>query len=126
MAEGIIEYFDDNHVIAKSKNVYECVDYIRDMKIDDNKVYDKLEIKSFEELESDYVFYCKGKCVIDYNYEEVQSIGDKEGYQHLFDIKRLTTKNLLLLSLIWQKLSMLLWPGRRVGCVCGKLCQQFQ
>jgi hypothetical protein len=87
--EGIIEYFDDNHVIAKSKNVYECVDYIRDMKIDDNKVYDKFEIKSFEELESDYVFYCKGKCVIDYNYEEVQSIGDKEGYQHLFDIKKI-------------------------------------
>ncbi|HQO69151.1 MAG TPA: heparinase II/III family protein [Clostridia bacterium] len=87
--EGMIEYYDDNHIIAKSKNVYECVDYIRDMKIDSNKVFDVFNIKAVEELEMDYVFYCKGKCIIDCKYENVDMIGSEEGYQHLSDIKRI-------------------------------------
>ena len=87
--EGIIEYYDDTHIIAKSKNVYECVDYMRDMKIDGNKVYDIFNIKAVDVLDLDYVFYCKGKCIIDYKYENVDKIGNDEGYQHLFDIKKI-------------------------------------
>ncbi len=86
--EGIIEYFDDEHIIAKSKNVYECVDYLRDIKLDKNKIHDNFNVKAYEDLLLDYAFYSKGVCSVDMPYEEVDKLGDKEGYQHLFDIKK--------------------------------------
>lgn len=87
--EGIIEYYDKHHIKAKSKNVYECVDYTRELKLENNRVYDYFTVKAVDTLELDYAFYCKGKCIIDAPYEEVDKIGDSEGYQHLFDIKKI-------------------------------------
>ncbi|HXK71683.1 MAG: heparinase II/III family protein [Clostridia bacterium] len=91
--EGIVEYYDEQHIRAKSKNVYECVDYTRDMKVKENKIYDQFSVKAVEDLELDYAFYSKGECIIENEYEKVDSIGESEGYQHLFDIKKIDNRD---------------------------------
>lgn len=90
--EGIIEYYDDHHVRAKSKNVYECVDFIRDLSIDKNILIDEFHVQAAAELDLDYAFYCKGQVRITDKYETVDKLGDNEGYQHLFDIKKVNNE----------------------------------
>ncbi|MFO7636598.1 MAG: heparinase II/III family protein [Clostridia bacterium] len=85
--EGIVEHFDPCRIRAKSKNVYECVDYVRDIMLEDNRVHDAFTVKGIEEYVIDWVFYCEGEVSIDCPVEHVESIGDKEGYQHLKDIR---------------------------------------
>ena len=86
--EGIVEYFDDNRIRAKSKNVYECCDYTRDISIEKNIVYDEFLVSGVEEYNIEWLFYCEGIINCSYKTEDIESLGDKEGYQHLFDIKK--------------------------------------
>lgn len=91
--EGIVEYFDENRIRAKSKNVYECCDYTRDIRIDGPVVYDEFLVKGVEKYNIDWVFYCKGELSCEYTTEKVESLGTDEGYQHLFDIKKFDGTN---------------------------------
>ncbi len=91
--EGIVEYYDENRIRAKSKNVYECCDYTRDIRIDGPVVYDEFLIKGVEEYNIDWLFYCKGELSNEYDAEAVESLGTEEGYQHLFDIRKFNGKN---------------------------------
>ncbi len=87
--EGIVEYFDDKTIKAKSKNVYECCDYTREFNINDNVVSEKFLVKGVEDYTIDWCFYCKGEVKISSPYKKIDSLGDEEGYQHLFDIKEI-------------------------------------
>ncbi|MBN2851953.1 MAG: alginate lyase family protein [Clostridia bacterium] len=91
--EGIVEYYDESRIRAKSKNVYECCDYTRDITIDGNAVHDEFLVKGVEDYTIDWCFYCKGEAVIPYAYDNVDSIGDSEGYEHLFDIRSFSGDN---------------------------------
>ena len=91
--EGIVEHYDENRIRAKSKNVYECCDYTRDISINGAIVYDEFSIKGVEEYNIDWLFYCKGEISCDYKTESIDSLGDSEGYQHLFDIKKFSGTN---------------------------------
>jgi hypothetical protein len=86
--EGIVEYFDENRIRAKSKNVYECCDYTRDIRIDENMIYDEFHVKGVEEYNIEWLFYCNGKISCSYETSAIDSLGDSEGYQHLFDIHK--------------------------------------
>lgn len=86
--EGIVEHYDENRIRAKSKNVYECCDYTRDLRIDGPVVYDEFTIKGVEEYNIEWLFYCKGELKCNYETIEVESLGTEEGYQHLFDIRK--------------------------------------
>ncbi len=86
--EGIVEYYDENRIRAKSKNVYECCDYTRDLRIDGPVVYDEFTIKGVEEYNIEWLFYCKGELKCKYDTVAVDSLGNDEGYQHLFDIRK--------------------------------------
>lgn len=89
--EGIVEYYDENRIKAKSKNVYECCDYTRDLSIDGPTLYDEFTIKGVEQYTIDWLFYCEGKLSCKYETEKCGPLGDKEGYQHLFNIRRFVT-----------------------------------
>ncbi|MBN2558829.1 MAG: heparinase II/III family protein [Clostridia bacterium] len=86
--EGIIEYFDESRIRAKSKNVYECCDYTRDISIEGPVVSDEFTVAGVEEYTIDWVFYCKGDLTCGYETEASGPLGDSEGYQHLFDVKK--------------------------------------
>jgi hypothetical protein len=86
--EGIVEHYENNRIRAKSKNVYECCDYTRDIRIDGPVVYDEFLVKGVEEYNIDWLFYCKGELSCGYITEAVESLGESEGYQHLFDIRK--------------------------------------
>lgn len=86
--EGIVEYYDEFHIKAKSKNVYECCDYTRELTIEGGKINDEFHIKGVETYNIDWVFYCKGDLVCGYETESVESLGHSDGYQHLFDIRK--------------------------------------
>ncbi|MBN1623594.1 MAG: heparinase II/III family protein [Clostridia bacterium] len=86
--EGIVEYFDESRIRAKSKNVYECCDYTRDIRIEENTIYDEFHVKGVEEYNIEWLFYCKGKIECSYETEVIGSLGDSEGYQHLFDVRK--------------------------------------
>lgn len=86
--EGIVEYYDENRIRAKSKNVYECCDYTRDIRIDGPVVYDEFTVKGVEEYNIEWLFYCKGELKCNYDTVAVDSMGTEEGYQHLFDIRK--------------------------------------
>ena len=68
--------------------MYECCDYTRDIRIEKNQVYDEFLVKGVEEYNMEWLFYCKGKINCNYKTETVESLGDSEGYQHLFDIRK--------------------------------------
>ncbi|HRX43277.1 MAG TPA: heparinase II/III family protein [Clostridia bacterium] len=85
--EGIVEYYDPERIRAKSKNVYECCDYTRDIRIDENVVYDEFLVQGVEEYNIEWLFYCTGEIVCKYETKPVDSLGDSEGYQHLFDVR---------------------------------------
>jgi len=86
--EGIVEQFDENHIRAKSKNVYECCDYTRDISIDGAMVKDEFLVKGVEEYNIEWLFYCKGEIGCSHETTDVESLGDTEGYQHLFGIRK--------------------------------------
>ena len=96
--EGIVLEYDENHIKAKSKNVYECCDYTRDITIDGNIVYDEFLVQGVDQYNMDWCFYCKGDVKFDYDYEEIDSLGDSDGYQHLFDIKKFSSDEAFRIS----------------------------
>jgi hypothetical protein len=53
---------------------------------------DEFHVQAATELDLDYAFYCKGQVRITDKYETVDKLGDKEGYQHLFDIKKVNNE----------------------------------
>ncbi len=89
--EGIVEHYDENRIRAKSKNVYECCDYTRDLRIDGPKLYDEFTIRGVEQYTIDWLFYCEGELLCDYDTVESGPLGDGEGYQHLFNIRGFVT-----------------------------------
>jgi len=91
--EGIVEYYDKNRIRAKSKNVYECCDYTRDIKIDENIIYDEFLVQGVDNYNMDWCFYCKGEVKFDNEFEKVDSLGTENGYQHLFDIRKFSGDN---------------------------------
>ena len=55
------------------------------------RAIDTFDVECRGEYVIDWSLYCLGSVEYEFETEEIGSIGDDEGYEHLFDIKRLRT-----------------------------------
>jgi len=93
LVQGVTTAFNkkDAYIKTKAKAIYEAVDFERSFKVDNNIVYDNFLVHGWGDYSMDWFFYCKGDLICDYKTKKVDSIGNDDGYQHLFDIKKFQT-----------------------------------
>ena len=93
LCDGIVEEFDrDRNLLrVKAKGVYDAVNYKRELRAGDLRVDDRFEIDARGEYVYDWFFYCLGDVECDYSTVSVAKLGEDEGYQHLFDIRKFQT-----------------------------------
>jgi oligo-alginate lyase len=93
LCDGIALSFDPTeHMIkVKAKGVYDAVNYTRQLAAGDLEVTDRFAIEARGEYTYDWFFYCLGDLVCTYDTVAVESLGDKNGYQHLFDVRKFET-----------------------------------
>ena len=91
--EGIVEACDAEAGLlhVRAKGVYDAVNYARRFRVGDLEVEDRFEIDSRGEHTYDWFFYCAGEVRYGFETIPVASLGTENGYQHLFDVRRLVT-----------------------------------
>lgn len=87
--------YSHNHIYCEAKDTYPGVDYRRDVLISSNSLTDRFEVKALEEATFDYVFHLETEIKLENNYVcEDSHLGfDKNGYQHVLDVKKIITKS---------------------------------
>ncbi len=93
LTDGIVESYDKKQpsIDVKAKGVYQAANFRRRVTLGKRSISDIFEVDARGEYTIDWFFYCKGEIECDYALEPVESIGDSEGYEHLFDIRRFIT-----------------------------------
>jgi oligo-alginate lyase len=93
LADGIVETFDEENGSLKvtAKGIYDAVNYTRHLRVGDRQLEDRFDVLTYEEHTMDWFFYCLGDLQCDYDTEALASLGDANGYQHLFDIRQFDT-----------------------------------
>ena len=93
LADGIVEAFDaeDGSLRVTAKGIYDAVNYTRQLRVGDRQVEDRFDVQAYEEHTVDWFFYCLGDLQCDYDTQALASLGDSNGYQHLFDIRHFDT-----------------------------------
>ena len=93
ITDGIVRRFDGgrNEISVSAKGVYEAANFTRSLRLEEYRLTDSFEVECRGDYVIDWALYCRGIVEYDLDVEEVDSIGDNEGYQHLFDIKRART-----------------------------------
>lgn len=103
--EGKLGYFESDSVRASADSVYEDVCFNRELTLADDGFSDVFEVASGEERTYDYMFHVDGKLV------DIQAKGldmsdvslgyDSNGYQHIKDVKKISSEGDTLV-LNWQ------------------------
>lgn len=93
LTDGIVRSFDRkrNTISVSAKGVYQATNFTRTLAVEDLKVHDRFEVDSRGTYTVDWMLYCRGTIVTDYDTEPVDSLGADDGYQHLYNIRRFTT-----------------------------------
>jgi oligo-alginate lyase len=91
--DGIVRNFDPdrNSLTVSAKGVYEASNFTRTVTVADYRIEDTFIVEARGEYTFDWMFYCKGDVICPYETVPVESLGDDEGYQHLFDIRKFST-----------------------------------
>jgi hypothetical protein len=91
--KGEIHLNEDNHVIVTSNNVYEGIDYKRELKITDNQLKDQFTVSGTENDVVDYFLHFEGDLSLSENLEPASLVFDQNGYQHIEDVKKVISKS---------------------------------
>lgn len=93
IADGIVESFDaaEGSLRVTAKGIYDAVNYTRHLRVDGYTVEDRFDVHAYETHTMDWFFYCLGDLQCDYDTRPLASLGDDNGYQHLFDIRHFDT-----------------------------------
>lgn len=76
---------------CESKGVYEGVDYIRDIKLENGAFSDKFDVTSGEEHTFDYFFHIEAELLTELKTEGSCLGYTEEGYQHLHNVRKVIT-----------------------------------
>lgn len=102
--------YSPNHIKALAPNVYDGVNYIREIKINDNVYEDIFEVVSENESNFDYIFHIESSFSLSLNEELLEAdLGYKtNGYQHVLKTYKVKTeKELINLEVKNDKLKFL-------------------
>lgn len=93
LPEGDVTEYDPAipYLKVNAKAVYAAVDFARSFKVSEDVIEDTFEVTAWGEYTMDWFFYCKGEIQCPYTTIPVEKIGDKDGYQYLFDIRSFKT-----------------------------------
>ena len=93
LPEGDVLEYDPSvpYIKVKAKAVYAAADYTRSFKVQEDAIEDSFEVKAWGEYLMDWFFYCEGEIKCPYETEPVEKLGEKDGYQYLFDIRSFKT-----------------------------------
>ncbi|MBT3344707.1 MAG: hypothetical protein HN712_28010 [Gemmatimonadetes bacterium] len=93
LADGIVELFDAEAGCLRvtAKGIYDAVNYTRQLRVGHSQLEDRFDVQAYEEHTVDWFFYCLGDLQCQYDTVALTSLGDENGYQHLFDIRHFTT-----------------------------------
>ncbi|MHA6483479.1 heparinase II/III domain-containing protein [Paenibacillus sp. strain BS8-2] len=86
---GTVERFDplNNEARFRCNEVYPGIDYVRELKLQGESLVDQFSVITNEEHTMDWVFHCAGELHPSFSVAESASPGDKDGYQHLLDVR---------------------------------------
>ena len=90
LTDGIVRRFDRdaNLLEVSAKGVYEAANFTRTVRVEDYRIEDSFRVDARGEYTMDWLFYCEGEAKCEYDTEPVEKLGEEEGYQHLFDVRR--------------------------------------
>ena len=93
LPSGIVEEFnpEENLLRVKAKGVYDAANYTREIRVGDAQIADRFLVDARGDYTLDWFFYCLGEVRCEYETTPVESLGEENGYQHLFDIRRFDT-----------------------------------
>lgn len=94
VSPGECLYYDEHKVTAIGKDVYEGIDYTRTVQINQNCYQDDFIVTCKGDGIYDYTFHLEADFSLSYACEaEAAELGfEQNGYQHIFDCKRLNTE----------------------------------
>lgn len=93
--------YESNHIKALAENVYDGVDYIRDIKLLNDELFDKFEVISSSVATFDYVLHLESdfNLIIMDDVEEADLTYKRNGYQHILKTERVkATKDVVSLK----------------------------
>lgn len=97
---GIIESFDDSTVKATAKDVYEGIDFKRDIILREDGFSDQFLITSDLEHTYDYFMHIEGDFAGEFDAEPVDLGFTSNGYQHIKEVRKVRGNNKDLLEWI--------------------------
>lgn len=86
---GECSEYDGKTLKAKTTDAYDGVDFERKIVVSDDGFTDTFEVTSKEDGNFDFVFHLDGQCVSDLDTVDASLGYDKNGYQHVLDVKKI-------------------------------------
>lgn len=117
--------FKPDLIVAKAKDVYPGVDFVRQIQLFEKGFKDVFTVTSNNELIKDYIFHVEAKIMSDPNGEKADLLFHQSGYQHLSDVVKLEPNSSQEVSLDWDlsgtKLSQVIEAKEKEVYLCKSL-----
>lgn len=91
--KGYMLDFKENSMLTLVKNVYDKVDFIREITISDASILDKFIVTSENENNYDYLFHCEAELLTKLELEDYTFQFKTNGYQHIKNPRKVITQD---------------------------------